>query len=458
MAKLQLTISADYVADWSVYEGIREIIQNALDARDSGFPMSIGHDGQQLIVSNQGVRLDRSVWLMGVTSKLDDPNARGMFGEGMKIGALALVRAGRPIQIVNDDETWTCSLQESDLFSGQQVLTIQTRKRPTTGHFEVRIPCSSEEWADYQLRFLDLCPAPAAINVPDTQILTDEEQRGRIYVKGIFVQEMPDLHAGYNFVSKVKTDRDRRIVNDFDFRWYAGSAWVDALYNERISPEEMLRFLSTDTVDGNATGDRYCPQEKVLAVGKTFTDLYGESAIPVLDPAGVNEAGHFGKTGLIRPKGLVSFFQGHPELDLETLRSSHRAEVTAIYEFLDLDESEQEVLELAVELIEPAAKRHALSKVHPRLRIVDFSDPDILGTHKYDDDLVPMIRLSRKVLASLDQAIRILVHEVAHDNGGDGSVSHERTEGLLFGTIISDLALARTPLQRRAQRLGLAAV
>jgi hypothetical protein len=84
MAKFQLTISAGYVEDWGLHEGVREIIQNALDGQQDGCPMTIDHSGDTLTVSNQGARLDRSVWLLGNSSKNADSH-RGHFGEGLKL-------------------------------------------------------------------------------------------------------------------------------------------------------------------------------------------------------------------------------------------------------------------------------------------------------------------------------------------------------------------------------------
>ena len=69
MAKIQLTIATEYVKGWSAWEGIREIVQNALDADQDGYAMSVTHSGTMLRVMSQDARLKVDVWLMGVTGK-----------------------------------------------------------------------------------------------------------------------------------------------------------------------------------------------------------------------------------------------------------------------------------------------------------------------------------------------------------------------------------------------------
>lgn len=459
MAKFQLTISSAYVSDWSVYEGIREIIQNTLDGRDAGFPMSITYRDGHLIASNAGVQLDRSVWLMGLTTK-ESGDFRGHFGEGMKLGALALVRAGRKLRIINNTEDWNCSLQESTAFPGQQVLTVSTRTRPTpAGRFEVHIECEPHEWEQYQNCFIELKPELSAIKTSDTHILTDESERGRVYVKGILVETMDDLYAGYNFLSGVRTDRDRRTVNSFDLGWHSSHAWLQALQDEDITAGDFLDTLSSDTRDGKGIGDRYCSEPYLSAIATEWFNRHGEFSIPVPDAAAAKEAGHFGKIGIICGQQVCNFFREHPELGLEKIRTQRRAEVARTYNTSELDQGELDNLELAIELVDSVAPGLGIIQTTGRLFVVDFNNDDILGTHSYVDERAePIIRLARKTLTTFDECIRVLVHEAAHDRGGDGDVAHERAEGQLFSRIISDLALARPAIERiKAKRRLVAA-
>jgi len=441
MAKFQLTISSDYVSDWSAYEGVRESIQNALDGKDAGHPMHIRHNGDTLNIANFGVRLDRSVWLMGSTSKAET-DARGHFGEGLKLGALALVRAGRKLRIVNDDEDWLCTLEDSKAFPGQQVLTVTTRKRPTPlGAFSVQVLCSEEEWSEWQDSFIDLKPkALKSIPAGGVQILTDPVERGRCYVKGIFVEYKPDLYAGYNFNRDVRTDRDRRVMNSFDFDYHAGSAWIGALTDGEITPTDMLAMLQSAAPDAKATGNRYCPASGIEAVGTAWTSIHGASAMPVLDQAGAIEAGHYGRIGIIASPATCTFLDDHPTLSLKSLRVAKRNDVTATYGLGDLTYSERFIYQSAIEAITPTLNSMGITPIAPRLGLVDFQCDDVLGLHRFNrEESVHQILVARRTLKSLPSFLQVLVHEIAHDFGGDGEVSHERAEGEIFSKVISRL-------------------
>lgn len=102
MAKIELSITTTYCPDWSSWEGIRELIQNARDAEvQHGATMSVVHrpDTRTLVITNEGVTLSREALLFGNTSKVGRSDMIGHFGEGMKVGILALLRVGGGVVI-----------------------------------------------------------------------------------------------------------------------------------------------------------------------------------------------------------------------------------------------------------------------------------------------------------------------------------------------------------------------
>ena len=461
MAKFELSLSTDYVPSWGVYEGVREIIQNALDSRDDGYPLTIippTSSNPTLTVINQGARLDRSVWLMGVTSKAAGDH-RGCHGEGLKVGALALARAGRRISLVNGDEAWRISLEFSKVFSDHQVLTIYTRKASSdAGGFGAKIQLSPGEWDTYRRAFLDLGEA-TRMATRDTEILLEEEQRGRLYVKGILVEERPDLAFGYNFLH-ASTDRDRRMVSSFDFDWYTSRAWLEALDSERVEPTAFLEFLHGDTPDVRGFSSCSIPLSAHEAIAQEWRIKHGDSAIPVQIEAQLNEAEHIGRAGIIAPGPVCTFFQGYEPLSLELLKKSSTAKVLREYRSDDLGDLELDRLASAIQVIEPQLRKLGIDSIHHRLQVVDFSNPDVLGMHISANGR-NTICISRSALAaSFAKTIQVLVHEVAHDRGTDGSASHEQTEGMLFSAIIAELSmtLQRFPVaQPNEQREEVAA-
>lgn len=438
MAQFQLTISSAYVPDWGVYEGVRELIQNALDAQQDGYPMDISHSGGTLRITNQGVRLLRSVWLMGQTSKTGG-DYRGHFGEGLKLGVLALVRAGRKVRIVNDDESWSTSIKSSEAF-GEPVLTINTRSLSERADaFTVEAEISADEWQQYRARFLAIEPAAKAIATDYGSILLDFDKVGRLYVKGILVESKPALTAGYDFVN-ASTDRDRRMIFGWDFEYYTARIWSEAWQNGDITAERLLSLLEAPTLDLRGLGERIgvVPAEMISALADAFLARYGANAVPVASQAEKAEIEHLGRYGIISSDTLCKVFSEHEALNLAALRKQCRGEVVAVFTAADLDARERAVNILGTALVEAAATPLGFLPITGRLEIVEFRAEDILGVNHYDSDTgIHHIRVARRCLSSLEQYLRVLVHELAHDRGGDGDVRHERAEGEIFCRIIA---------------------
>jgi hypothetical protein len=60
MARIEITLTSSYVRNWGVWEGLRELFQNAVDGQTEGYPMSIRRtEGNSLIIENEGGSLPR---------------------------------------------------------------------------------------------------------------------------------------------------------------------------------------------------------------------------------------------------------------------------------------------------------------------------------------------------------------------------------------------------------------
>ena len=81
--------------DWGEWEAIRDIVQNALDEAEA---YQYGYDSQGLWIADRGKGVAIADFLLGPPKPKPD-YARGKFGEGMKIAALALLRKGYPIHV-----------------------------------------------------------------------------------------------------------------------------------------------------------------------------------------------------------------------------------------------------------------------------------------------------------------------------------------------------------------------
>ncbi len=431
--KFQLTIATNYCSTWGAWEGCRELVQNGLDAQDDGAEMKVSHHIDTFRVVSQGVKLDARVWLMGTTSK-SSGGYRGHFGEGLKLGVLALVRAGHEVKIINGDESWTPKLEASEVF-GDEVLTIYTHKRQNdSGAFTIEVSgITKEAWDLMKGRFLFLAKPKNVVETSYAQVLLDEHMKGRVFVKGIFVQNSPDLSAGYNF-KQVETDRDRRMISGWDLRYNAAKAWEEAMTHEARPEfiEKVMDLLQSNAPDVTNMGEGYVDAATTAKVGKVFRARHGEKSIPVTSMAGAREAEHYGFKGVVVQSGLMAVLKGEETLNLDKLREEYKKTAQKSYAWADLTEAEQATYKTVLDLVESAAKDLGYGTIEDRLNIVDFGDAALDGT------LVGgKIKIAKRLLSDFEEYLSTLVHEVAHAQGGDGTVGHERAEGKLYARIIT---------------------
>ena len=224
-----LSLTETYCPSWGTWEGVRELVQNAHDGAleggghswrrtpdgsfachaDSGkICATIAHANDRLVLVNHAVGLTRKALLLGASQKADSTLAIGQFGEGMKVGALALLREGRQVEMATRGELWRWCRREDAAF-GVRVLTVEVSERadaagillldgdadaddpakaaaPPADAAEddtvvVVGPISTAEWATYATRFLFLTPATDAFrSVELGELLLDESLRGQL--------------------------------------------------------------------------------------------------------------------------------------------------------------------------------------------------------------------------------------------------------------------------------------
>lgn len=128
--KIELTITPNYVSDWNFQDAIRELIQNGTDQQtlDSENVFGISYDEQENILqlSNSGSTLEINTLLLGCSTKSNNADTVGQFGEGYKIAALVLNRLGKTFSVYNNskDEIWISKFEHSEVFD-EKVLTFE---------------------------------------------------------------------------------------------------------------------------------------------------------------------------------------------------------------------------------------------------------------------------------------------------------------------------------------------
>jgi len=418
MPKIELTLTSSYLPDWRLQQAIREIVQNARDSDLDGNKMDFVHKGDKLIVSNEGVVLDHSVFLLGKTGKAERSDTAGKFGEGLKLAMLVCAREGIPMTIRNGSEVWHPKIETSERFAGESVLVIHIEKgRVQKDRFQVEIGFPEEVWEENKWKYL-FCERPSRkefVNTPTGKLLMGEKYKGCIFVKGIFVCK-GDLDYGYDF-NQAELDRDRRVMSSWDIQRHARPILIHASQQkDGIDSGRLYEMMRQESADARVSSWESVSEDMVESIKQTFVSLHGENAVPVKSTAESSDMEHLGKKGVVVGESLLNVLRLSFG-DIDKLRKDLSRQITGHVSWHELTEKEKHNLKNAIDIINAADKnlRVNLSNVD----IVTFRDSMLLGMHKEGKAL-----LSRAVLDDHVDTMSTLVHEVAHRKGADGEKEH----------------------------------
>jgi hypothetical protein len=437
--RVELTIRSSYLPNWGIGEGLRELIQNAKDAEtEFNAPMRFWHDEETgtLYIENQGSVIPRQALLLGFTTKEDREDLIGQFGEGLKLGILAIVRAGYPCTVRTGPELWEPEILPSKEF-GENVLTFKISnglESEKVVRYEIgRI--SKDLWEEVQKKFLFLQKDVKKIETAAGDILLNRQ--GQIYVKGILVQvadSTDKLVYGYNLL-RVDTDRDRKMVSTYALGWETVSAWVNALWvvDDTLSAEliKIFYILAKSGMDDLAKLEYSVNQFKPMVskeVLRLFQEEFGNNAIPVANQDEAKAISFLGRRGVITAPPLRHLVLHELGGTLEDVKRRILSEVIREYTWDDLRDHEKKYLVKIVSLVN-------------RYSSVDISEIDIC---KFRSDsfkgqfLGDRIRLARSTLGNPIEGLCTLIHEVAHRKGHDGEHEHVLAMEQLWSSISDD--------------------
>ncbi len=434
MAKVALSVSSDYLPDWGAYEGLRELVQNYIDSQDDcGVKGAISYEGGtysgKVTLTNHGAKpLNREALLFGVTSKANRTDQRGQFGEGMKVGCLALVRDNRQVIIRTQTENWTASLATSTEFGGRKVLTFTTHKRQTvTDDVTVEIsPVYKEEWDKITQSFMFMQEGVGGQESYYGKILTDEKFRNKVFAKGIFVKDMEDMKWGYD-LAEMNLNRDRSMVDEWDVRNNIISL-ISSLYRDnKLTLADIRELFENNHWEAQSS---YAWSGSSIMRDMLREYLIGQNGKKCIVTASGEEAvkaESFGWNAVRVPKSLADAFGGmlnsdyhkefRKEIGLSTF-SEMNNEMRDAVEFVceTLTDEEASNLTWAVDVL-------AGVDVTVTPTIVKFvREGEILGLYKGGEIFIAKSLLTNKV-----DTLSTLIHEWAHNWGGDGTIAHSST-------------------------------
>lgn len=295
--KFELSITSNYAHNWEVQDALRELIQNAIDqqVQVSGNDMDIKYieEDETLVISNKKSVLEKKSLLLGYSSKQDDEDTIGQFGEGYKIAMLVLLREGKSVTIKNygNREIWTSKLVKSRKYDGEKVLTVFVNteaKWAKIPHNDLEIVVEGitpSEYSELVSRTLQLQNDLIRDYIPTSygDILLDDEHKGMVFVNGLYVTDMPGFKYGYSIKpSELELGRDRNLVDSFDVEYTASKMWREC---DRY--DLLLPLIVEGSKEVGFLVPRYSDNEDLRELAeiayKEFKTKYGANAIPVSD-------------------------------------------------------------------------------------------------------------------------------------------------------------------------------
>ena len=297
---IDLTVGRKYVSDWSVWEGIREIIQNSLDREReteegknpalrvmSDYRATIDYDesSETLTIENANTSIERRTLILGEGSKAQGGETIGQHGEGYKLAIIALLRCGRNVTVYNAGEVWKPEFVMNESL-GVEVLRINFENASTANknlQFVITNVLPSD-WDMVATNVRRLHDSGEEIRGDGGWLLADDSELGRLYVGGLFVNTLHERFLyGYDFdPSRLHLDRDRSTVDSFNVAWECGK-----LMNGLGMGGETFML---EAVKGCRQDMQYAQTHAGAVMDKVnsaaymdFREQYGDAAIPVTD-------------------------------------------------------------------------------------------------------------------------------------------------------------------------------
>jgi hypothetical protein len=302
MTKYELSLTKDYVPDWTLVDAMRELFQNALDQEttvsDNKMFWEYHEDVQSFHIGNKLSILEPRTLLLGGTTKANDENTIGKFGEGYKIATLVLTRLGKKVTFFNYGarEVWRARFSKSKKY-GEEILVFEVDKTfpwkavPNNNLTIVVEGITEEESFDIGNYNLHMQEGYKYYNTSKGRILLDEDMQGKMFVNGLYICTRDIFKYGYDFKpSMIKLDRDRKLIQDFDLKWLTSQMWIDFSEDDDSWDYDAIDTASR-LVQENAPDVRfmksanYMMDKKYHAISEnvveSFKLKYGENAVPV---------------------------------------------------------------------------------------------------------------------------------------------------------------------------------
>jgi hypothetical protein len=429
MSRIVMSLSPNYVPSWGIWEVIREVSQNFLDAEDEGYKgeVSFNKNSNTLTLYNAGyIMSPAEIAMLGETSKASGCH-RGLYGEGCKIAALVTARLHGDFTITSGDTKYSAHIEFAEEF-GKPALVFHVRKLPSKHVNGVKVEIrgiSYQDWETHRQRILQLRDNPIEDTGSKAMLLTDVKDKGNIFMKGMYVCNDKTLRYGYNFIDGT-LDRDRRVMNDWDITSRTSSVIYQAYKDGIVSVTELFASMQEGAKDTRSI-QWDLKKEDVEKLYEEWTRIYGLNAVPVQTSEERDAIGHFGMNGVICNDTIRSAFDKIEKTYDKALVAARFASIRTV-DRDELSEEQKNNFSVITKLLIDAGIGFDSSSI----TFCIFTDEGLRGLNDRG-----CIKIAQKCLDSKKTLLDVLVEEIAHVAGRDGSMEHKCKLHEIYTAIVS---------------------
>lgn len=397
MKTLEMSITPDYVPHWDISAALREFLQNALDSQREGNSLEISTSENFVHLTNYGATLPLKTLLLGSSTKADETESIGQFGEGYKLGCLVLVREEINISISSSEGTLYPEIIHSENYKTKilSFLLDEEKKFPAGVQISFGEPIT-ESW----LRSLVLLDDPYT-----PRILKDRP--GQVYLNGLQINlEKPTKtedhwHWGYNLPPTLKLDRDRMMVHSSSLLTHVlevifESATIKDIYNAIKKPIPEIKDSEV----------YHIPRDKDRQILDMFKDQNGENsyALWAMFASDKDETVKYAGLNPIKvdSKPLINILRRSQD-SWDSIESKAKEKLHA-FEKANLSLEEEKIFKKAKTVLKQTNFSHI------NITPVIFTQTDLRGLISKGE-----IYISVKCFATVGELISTIVHEAIHE-------------------------------------------
>ena len=295
-------------------------------------PSTLYPNKSSMVFHNCCTSLSLKMLTLGYSTKRNDSQLAGYFGEGVKVEICKLLADNCAVSYYTNQSIWKFSFEPEN---GQEVLQVQVSRgsqRSTLQPFSNTMIIQQFPFSGFnQLNYLFLSNGYQSFSSHVIEVLLDEKYYKRVYFQGIYFESFQsDFPFGVNIIDKkdifkLNIGRDRNSISKIIVGYYFITLFTESQIEKKNFNDFVIRFYeSLLIVDKDSLFAFLKDTDRAPDISSQLIEIfllkYGKNAIPVklITPQHNNEATILGAK-LVEVKedlfNLLSLSPNFPKLE-----------------------------------------------------------------------------------------------------------------------------------------------